>query len=138
MGINIFAAKNTRPSQKYHSHIAKIQQIFDMTKQTTNMGNEEKTLHLPLKKQWYEMIESGVKTEEYRENKLYWCKRLYKNGDRTTQEFKPYTHVTFSYGYTKRRMTFEINKILLSFGKTEWGAPIDKMVFLISLGKRIN
>lgn len=109
-----------------------------MTKQTTNMGNEEKTLHLPLKKQWYEMIESGVKTEEYRENKLYWCKRLYKNGDRTTQEFKPYTHVTFSYGYTKRRMTFEINKILLSFGKTEWGAPIDKMVFLISLGKRIN
>lgn len=23
-----------------------------------------KTLHLPLKKEWYEMIESGVKTEE--------------------------------------------------------------------------
>ena len=95
-----------------------------------------KILHLPLKAQWYEMIESGVKTEEYRENKLYWCKRLYKNGDRTTQEFKPYTHVRFSYGYTKRRMTFEINKILLSFGKTEWGAPTEE-VFIIKLGKRI-
>lgn len=26
-----------------------------------------KTLHLPLKAKWYEMIENGVKTEEYRE-----------------------------------------------------------------------
>jgi hypothetical protein len=26
-----------------------------------------KILHLPLKKEWYEMIENGVKTEEYEE-----------------------------------------------------------------------
>lgn len=95
-----------------------------------------KTLHLPLRKKWYEMIDSGVKPEDYRENKPYWCKRLYKNGDMTTQELKPYTHVMFSYGYTKRRMTFEINKIILSFGKTEWGAPSDKEVFIIKLGMR--
>ena len=95
-----------------------------------------KILYLPLKAKWYKMIDIGVKTEDYRDNKLYWCKRLYKNGDRTTQEFKPYTHVTFSYGYTKRRMTFEIKKILLAFGKTEWGAPSDKLVFTIKLGKR--
>lgn len=36
-------------------------------------------LHLPLKKGWYEMIESGVKTEEYREIKPYWAKRLLKD-----------------------------------------------------------
>ena len=95
-----------------------------------------KILYLPLKKKWYEMIEGGEKPEEYRENKPYWCKRLYKNGDRTIQEFKPYTHVTFSYGYTKRRMTFEIKNILLSFGNIEWGAPSDKLVFTIKLGKR--
>jgi hypothetical protein len=35
-----------------------------------------KTLHLPLKAKWYEMIESGVKTEEYREIKPYWIIRL--------------------------------------------------------------
>ena len=35
-----------------------------------------KTLCLPLKKEWYEMIESGVKTEEYREIKPYWVTRL--------------------------------------------------------------
>ena len=35
-----------------------------------------KILDLPLKKEWYDMIESGVKTEEYREIKPYWCNRL--------------------------------------------------------------
>ena len=34
------------------------------------------TLHLVLKHKWYEMIESGIKTEEYREIKPYWVKRL--------------------------------------------------------------
>ena len=33
-------------------------------------------LDLPLKKQWYQMIESGIKKEEYREIKPYWEKRL--------------------------------------------------------------
>lgn len=29
-----------------------------------------KILHLPLKAKWYEMIESGVKTEEYRKQSI--------------------------------------------------------------------
>lgn len=33
-------------------------------------------LHLTLTKQWFDMIESGEKTEEYREIKPYWIKRL--------------------------------------------------------------
>jgi len=33
-------------------------------------------LHLVLKSEWYDMIDSGVKTEEYREIKPYWEKRL--------------------------------------------------------------
>lgn len=35
-----------------------------------------KTLHLVLKKKWYDMIENGIKKEEYREIKSYWIKRL--------------------------------------------------------------
>ena len=35
-----------------------------------------KTLHLTLKKQWFDMIESGEKKEEYREIKPYWISRL--------------------------------------------------------------
>ena len=117
---------------------------------------EMKTLHLPLKAKWYEMIESGVKTEEYREIKPYWVNRLaqcYKwcalnvltHLDRCKQchtnfndiRTNGYTHVKFSYGYTKRTMTFEIESIAIGKGKKEWGAP-DEDVFIIKLGERIE
>ena len=113
-----------------------------------------KILHLPLKKEWYEMIESGVKTEEYREIKPYWIKRLCDNwvsGDMFIDcinnccenciqtklyNFYKYDAVKFSYGYTKRTMMFEIESVLIGKGKPEWGAPTDKDVFIIKLGKR--
>ena len=34
------------------------------------------TLHLTLKKKWFDLILSGEKKEEYREIKDYWCKRF--------------------------------------------------------------
>ena len=37
-----------------------------------------KTLHLNLKAKWYDMIESGIKKEEYREIKPFWEKRLFE------------------------------------------------------------
>jgi len=37
---------------------------------------ETKTLHLTLKKKWFDMIASGEKKEEYRELKPYWVERL--------------------------------------------------------------
>ena len=101
-------------------------------------------LHLPLKKQWYEMIESGVKTEEYREIKPYWTRRFigmnqplfsFRNGYQQVN-VKGYTHVEFSYGYTNRTMTFEIKEITIGKGNPEWGAPKED-VFIIKLGERI-
>lgn len=85
-----------------------------------------KTLYLPLKKQWYEMIERGEKREEYREMKPYWQKRLTGRIDA----------VCFSYGYTKRRMTFECAGITTGQGRPEWGAP-DHETFIIKLGTRL-
>lgn len=35
-----------------------------------------KKLQLSLKKQWFEMTKSGIKTEDYREITPYWAKRL--------------------------------------------------------------
>lgn len=124
-----------------------------------------KTLHLSLKKEFYTLIESGVKTEEYREIKPYWLKRLLRtidanfhhyedvdnecakfyteNVDLLKEDFKlggfqqkGYTHVKFSYGYTKRTMTFEIKCITIGKGNPEWGAPT-KNVFIIKLRKRL-
>ena len=102
------------------------------------------TLHLPLKKQWYEMIEIGLKTEEYREIKPYWCKRFteyellwpsFRYGH-NKPNVKGYTHVRFSYGYTRRTMTFEIKEITIGKGNPEWGAP-KEYVFIIKLGNKI-
>lgn len=110
-----------------------------------------KNLDLPLKRKWYEMIESGKKTEEYRDIKPYWSKRLADCGHdlrycRTAKmcgrcsrlvysgwdKIQPaYTHVNFRYGYTKRTMLREIESISIGYGKPEWGAPTDRQVFII-------
>lgn len=128
---------------------------------------EQKVLDLPLKKEWYNMIESGVKTEEYRELKPYWCNRLLYFTTLGVKEYwedilrkaklavskfsfltlnkilineygaRNYTHVRFRYGYTKETMLFEIESISIGKGNKEWGAP-ENDVFIIKLGKRIN
>jgi len=90
-------------------------------------------LDLHLKKGWYNMIESGVKPEEYREDKPYWCKRLL-NSDGT---FKDYTHVRFHYGYTKRTMLWKIKGLKIGRGNPDWGASEDKDMFIIQLGQRV-
>ena len=88
----------------------------------------EKDLFLTLKAQWYDMIESGEKKEEYREIKPYWQKRL---------EGKDYDTVTFSYGYTKRKMTYKCNGIRKDKGNPKWGAESEIIYYVISLGERI-
>ncbi|MBQ5635433.1 MAG: hypothetical protein IIV10_03895 [Alistipes sp.] len=85
-----------------------------------------KTLYLPLKAQWYDMIEADVKKEEYREITDYWYSRIWRHR-------LSITHVCFSYGYTKRRMTFEVENIAIGRGKPEWGAPEDRDVYIIKL-----
>lgn len=120
-----------------------------------------KTLHLPLKKEWYNKIESLIKPEEYRGITAYWIVRFFRdeNGKKISRltanflasnleilkwwiesgklVFKPFDFVKFSYGYTKRTMTFEIKDISIGKGKPEWGAPKED-VFIIKLGERIE
>ena len=50
-----------------------------------------KTLHLTLFRRWFIDILEGTKTEEYREIKPFWAKRL----------FQEYDTVTFRNGYAK-------------------------------------
>ena len=40
------------------------------------MSMKQKMLVLPMKKQWFDMILSGVKKQEYREFKPYWNSRV--------------------------------------------------------------
>lgn len=97
------------------------------------------TLYLPLKKEWYKMIESGEKREEYRETSNYWKSRLMQYSLRygvRDYVFKPLDDVRFSYGYTKKTITFKIDTITIGRGKPEWGAPTDRDVFIIKLGEK--
>ena len=43
------------------------------------MEKDNKTLHLVLKRKWWEMIESGEKKEEYRDFTPFYVKRLCDN-----------------------------------------------------------
>ena len=62
-----------------------------------------KPLHLILKKEWFDKIENGTKTIEYREKTPYWDNRLKKS----------FSTVLFQLGYSKdaKRMTAQIKKI---------------------------
>jgi len=92
-----------------------------------------KTLILTLKTQWYNLIASGEKKEEYREIKDYWRKRLFQ-GDEPIK----YDRVVFYLGYSKGRpsMAFKIEDIHIGHGKPEWGAKPGEEYFVISLGNR--
>ncbi len=103
-----------------------------------------KTLHLNLKSCWYDLIEQGIKTEEYREIKPFWIKRLCNNfyqhqetGEWMADYYKHFDAVKFTYGYTKRTMTFKVESITIGEGKTEWGADPGKEYFKIKIGERI-
>lgn len=119
-----------------------------------------KILHLTLKKKWFDMIESGEKTEEYREIKQYWINRLALCSGKTPVPFgywckkaicwscvirgdgfrqKPFDAVQFKNGYAKdaRTMTLEFKGISVGPAKPEWSDNSPEEVFIIKLGNKI-
>ena len=59
-------------------------------------------LHFVLKRKWFEMIESGVKTEEYRQAKRYWVTRI-RNEFKGDFFQKHSGEIRFYLGYRKDR-----------------------------------
>lgn len=101
------------------------------------MKKQKKTLHLVLKAVWYDMIESGIKKEEYRTINPYWIKRLsHETG--YGLEYNDFDIVTFHYGYTNRTMEFELADIEEKTGRPEWGATEGEKYFVLTLGNRIQ
>jgi len=102
---------------------------------------EAKTLHLTLKKKWFDMILSGEKKEEYREQKDYWFKRLtdFFEGNSLDYGFKKYDKIVFRHGYKKDapEMTVECLGITEGEGIEMWGGS-NETVFKIRLGKILS
>lgn len=95
---------------------------------TTEEKTQEKPLFLIMQEVWFDKIESGEKTEEYRDNTPFYQSRLL-NKDKTA--FKKYKTVILQVGYHTgaKRLIVEVEKITL------------KREFTIYLGKileRIN
>ena len=87
---------------------------------------KKKVLKLVVSKQWFDMIASGEKTEEYREVKPYWAHRLiegHNQGMWVSGEsyFKPYTHVLFINGYRKDSPRIEKEIESITIGKPKKG-----------------
>ena len=123
---------------------------------------------LVLKRRWFQMIQSGEKTEEYREITPYWIKRLFCNrvhsprhifriNDREAAYFAkvpsalataidaglivPSTEAAIFYeGYAKDRpqVAHLIQGIKVGTGRPEWGAEPEKEYLVIQLGERIR
>lgn len=108
-------------------------------------------LKLTLSKKWFDLIEKGIKTEEYREIKQYWVKRLcvkhppsvIAGGDLSGKhdnmqyDIKKFELVEFTNGYNKQspKITFEISDITIGTGYSPWGAVGDTQYFVIKLGR---
>lgn len=97
------------------------------------------TLHLNLKRKWFDMILSGEKTEEYRELKKYWEERFWHLFPQTIrgETYSPIVEtITFSNGYAKNRPQFviEFKGISIKQGKTKWGAEDGVDYFVLELG----
>lgn len=97
---------------------------------------EKKTLTLNVCKQWFDMIVAGEKTEEYREIKPYWIKRLTTNCEVAYDVaaetycgkvlYRPYTHVLFINGYRKDSPRIEKEIVSITIGKPKKGLCPDK------------
>lgn len=109
---------------------------------------EKNVLTLTVRKQWFDMIASGEKTEEYREIKGYWVRRIFDisnmNVDADTYAWalqeniiisresffeykrKGFTHVLFINGYRKDSPRIEKEIECITIGKPKKGLCPDK------------
>ena len=111
---------------------------------------KKKVLTLTVSKQWFDKIESGEKTEEYREVKPYWVARLFQDNsnivdvrnfasalagrtdllkkyiDAQRIVLQQYTHVLFVNGYRKDSPRIEKENESISIGKPKKGLCPDK------------
>lgn len=104
-----------------------------------------KTLTLPLKRKWFDMILLRIKKAEYRDLNEYWAKRLTEKPVITKDYIKPgkpkkFDDVVFTCGYpkktdTSRRIKFMNPKIEVGCGQEEWGAEPNKQYFVITWEK---
>lgn len=98
-----------------------------------------KILNLTLKKKWFDLIASGQKKLEFRENKPYWaCRLLDKNGNG-----RHFDIVRFKNGYGPNVPTVDVEFKRIGFTGPKWFTPrhgeqIWDQTIVILLGKVLS
>ena len=85
-----------------------------------------KTLHLTLKKKWFDQILAGTKKIEYREIKPYWTTRLFDDGGNV----KKFEVIEFRNGYSKdcKKMKVEWEGIQVNEKKGDYEILLGKIL----------
>jgi hypothetical protein len=147
-------------SKKEHL-VSKFTEAGSLTGQRLN----ENSLRLSLKRKWFEMTKSGVKTEDYRDVNHYWVKRLMTKKynaiypiaeeavDGILKHIEPnylvknhskrfdFNIMTLGYpknGDTERILKLEHKGIEIRTGNPEWGAEPNKLYFVIKHGSILD
>ena len=94
------------------------------------------TLHLTLKKQWWDMIASGEKTEEYRADTPYWHRRF--SNWVINIPFPGHLVIAFSRGYRKPDLFIEVYGVNIYPDRLhpDWGEPTGSH-YVIALKRRV-
>lgn len=91
-------------------------------------------LTLPIKKQWFDMILSGERKEEYREIKPYYDSRLFKKYDINAAYYTDIGYVIFRNGYRKDSPRIKCKcECAIDSGKPEWGAEPGKLYYVLKI-----
>lgn len=125
-------------------------------------GDVLRVLSLPIKGEWLDEIDAGRKLEEYRDIKQHYISRFFEGVPRDLRDLfemclqcsddtfgevgdfgcamKKYDAVELVAGYsrTARRSLYEFKGLSVKLGNPKWGAPTDRKVFAISLGKKLR
>lgn len=88
-------------------------------------------LTLPIKKQWFDMIKSGEKKEEYRDMTPYWTKRFEKY--LLDKENKPF-EILLRNGYGNDKPTIKcLVNITIDYGSSQWGAMVGELYYVLKI-----
>ncbi len=107
-------------------------------KSEVNLVSSDAILLLHLERQWFEMIDNGVKLCEYRDLQKY--NSRFRNQDGTIRHFD---FVVFALGYpsfheTSRWLAFRVSSISIGEGVKEWGAVPGVLYWCIELGQYVD
>jgi hypothetical protein len=110
------------------------------------MNNQDKMLELVLKGKWFDMIESGVKKEEYRDLKPYWWKRIFTSNYENPAALLVggyngrFSCVRFRRGYQKNAptMVWKLGHVGIGHAKPEWAEGHMNKMIVLPLHQRIS